>query len=147
MTLIEKLEKVETGSEKLDREIHEALGWRHIPSSKLGLKRCKERWERDGETSWFAPRYTTSIDDALTAFPEDWGWWYNLNQPGWDGGFLVNEARATIHNKFSSGGNYETGFAATMPLAICIASLKAIAHDERLKVNYEARKDENSSSI
>ena len=124
-TLIEKMEDANEGSEELDREIHEALGWEYVPPSKLGLKRYKERWVKDDVMSLLVPRYTTSVDDALTTFLEDWGWMYTLAQPGYVGGAHTAKARADIHHKISSGGNYETGLASTMPLAICAASLKA----------------------
>lgn len=123
--LIKKLEETKEGSEELDREIHEALGWESIPPYKLGIRRFKERWTRDEKTIMFVPKYTTSIDEALTTFPEGWGWMYTLAQPGRRDGILLAEARAEIHHTFSSGGTYVQGLAATMPLAICGASLKA----------------------
>lgn len=124
-TLIEKLESAKEGSEELDREINEVLGWKHLPPYKLGLRRFKERWIKGIETSWFVPRYTTSVDEALTTFPEDGRWMYTLSHPGRVPGGCIAKACADIHWIRPPGGNCETGLAETMPLAICVASLKA----------------------
>lgn len=107
-SLIEKLEKAEEGSEDLDREINEALGWKHLPPYKLGLRRFKERWIKGIETSWFVPRYTTSVDEALTLFYKEGDFHIELilaRSEGW---------RVTL-------GNDEAG-AKTLALVICALS-------------------------
>lgn len=70
--------------------------------------------------------FSESIDAALTLVPEDWSSGY-LSWPGYDNGVLQNNARAEIHHIFSSGGGpREIAFASTLPLALCLAALRAM---------------------
>lgn len=87
----------------------------------------KPGWWCDGnDKSHLAPEFTASIDAAMTLVPEDWGGHGILSWPGYDNGKLTNKARADLHHCLSSGGGpKEIAFAATLPLAICIAALRA----------------------
>ena len=106
--LIKKLEETEEGSEELDREIHEALGWECIPPYKLGIRRFKARWIKDDETSWFVPRYTTSVDDALTLFYREGDFHIEFNLTRSEGWHVIL-------------GNDEA-WAKTLALVICVLS-------------------------
>ncbi len=81
-------------------------------------------------TDNWPPRYTESIDAAMTSIPPDWHMG-RLFWPGYDEGYLINKVRFDLHHMFSSGGGPMVNcFAATIPLAICISSLLAKEHDE-----------------
>lgn len=125
-TLIEKLESAKEGSEELDREINEVLGWKHLPPYKLGLRRFKERWIKGIETSWFVPRYTTSVDEAMALVPKkstlDLGqsfcgeWWDASIYSAVDWEYYDRDRRLL--------GDTASGMDSAA-MAICIASLKA----------------------
>ena len=126
MTLIEKLEKATGPSQELDAEIAIAVGVAP-PSGEGGWWRCKKpnwQWKHAAHEPttppWEPARYTSSIDAALTLVPEGLdeemkrarhrkGWRVNLWEPSRVG---------------------QSADAQTLPLALCIAALKARAYTE-----------------
>lgn len=130
--LIAKLEAAEKGSRELDAEIavaifDEAVAKDDLIYAKLPHPRYDDcapgtfwRHSRSGASLHTAPRYTTSLDAALTLVPE--GWWADVFTP-----IGVNPAQG---NLWTGEPPYyqdqETeGFAPTPVLALCIAALKA----------------------
>jgi hypothetical protein len=108
LSLISRLEAAKEGSRELDQEIW----FNHV-------------WEGQGDER-DVPAYTSSVDAALSLVPEGWSF-YRLDQysngpdPIWGWG-----AQLRCH------ANPEVGLAigetrASMPLALCIASLRARA--------------------
>jgi hypothetical protein len=113
MELIERLEKATEGSRELDAEIGRALGFNveYFPvHEKWWMNReiSSERGEH-GEL----PRYTTSLDHAMSLVPE--GMWWKFSSR--------TKVAHIGHNK--NGTATDTAKAATAPLALCIAALKA----------------------
>jgi hypothetical protein len=122
--LISALESATEGSRELDDQINEALG-------------------NDYETH--CPRYTTSIDAALTLVPEGWGgevFWHDgasarnayvdlrLPNPRWDEPDCPPEEYCTyaaLVDSYESGEDDPHPLPQGRPLAlaICIASMKA----------------------
>lgn len=97
--LIQKLEAATEGSKRLDYEI-----WRNTGGAELS------DWE---DRIW--PAYTTSLDAALSLVPEGLSWFAEMNN---------GNAHAGAHwPKCDPASQF--GHAATAPLALCIAALKA----------------------
>lgn len=83
---------------------------------------------RGFSTSFGLLHFTSSIDSALTLVPEGWTQG-RLAWPGYDHGILKGTARAEIHHEMSSGGGPKRiAFGASLPIALCIAALKARSH-------------------
>ena len=68
------------------------------------------------------PRYTASIDVALTLVPEGWSW--ALDRVGNECAAVVDPTAVYISDHLSGPG---ASFATTPALALCIAALKARA--------------------
>jgi len=130
--LITKLEQATGPSRELDAEIGIAIGvWR-----RRDLGGGCYLWEENGvNTGNKPPYYTSSIDAALTLVPKGWQWQVSNRAKA------PHKSRAYINNgkpiNASLGGltrNHEyIGFeetAATSPIAICIACLKAMEGKE-----------------
>lgn len=115
--LIERLEKA-TGP---DREIDLAIYRAEFPHPAVGLpKRNQDEYDRAR-----GPRYTSSIDAALTLVPEGCKWEassYPKNGAAWVGPFKAPVQQFTV--------------AATPAIALCIAALKA-----RLFIPNESKAD------
>lgn len=115
--LIEKLEAATEGSRELDADIAQHVDWPRI----RGAKRLPDRPDSSGyfeisADTWQAvPRYTTSLDAALTLVPEGWGCDLGI----WPSG---NGARLTPGVNIFHAIYRE---AQTPALALCIAALKA----------------------
>lgn len=123
--LIANLEAAAEGSRELDQQIAEATGWvvRYYGDIDQFLA-TKIRANGEGFTHEL-PRYTASIDAALTLVPEGWRWQagrYSIDadhcrcelaEIGQVGGFGMG-----IKVRVQAAGK-------TVPLAICIAALKA----------------------
>lgn len=122
--LIERLEAATEGSRELDCEVACALGWKF---ERRG-NRKKRWWYEPGldeaesldsshrhNSAWPNMRWTTSIDAALTLVPEGLLW------------IIFGNHGDGIVEMFPSGSrnDYEKTLASTVPLAICIAALKA----------------------
>lgn len=67
------------------------------------------------------PRYTGSIDAALTLLPEEWSKWWNLGRG------VVSVFGAVIRRYEGQAYTELFGNAATAPAAMCIAALRARA--------------------
>ena len=125
MTIIAKLEAATDGSRELDAAIAESIGW------------TRDQRDINGNWRWLAPKgpytqllpkWTTSIDAALTLVPEDWAGQGSIHWPGYDAGRLINRAFVRLHHYLSSGGGPRVdGYGATPALALCITALKARA--------------------
>jgi len=115
-TLITQLENLKGPSREVDAEIAKAMGWKSFT------------WEFAGRCglTWYAPlnsvgrpqppNYTGSIDAALTLVPE--GCEIELTN-------MYGVARAAVGLNYKDGpfyGDCETG---GLPIALCIAALKA----------------------
>lgn len=119
MDLIQRLQEAAEGSRELDLEIGEAVAVvRFNPAT------GRYRTDRLNKETLVhnAPRYTTSIDAALTLVPEHFRWSVNARQNAVDrvDGYLA-------HVWFGTTPSYESTetWAATPALALCIAALKA----------------------
>jgi hypothetical protein len=113
------IERAEGPSRELDAEILASLGTHVL-----------EKRERDKKKWWYKvggrqyerirpgiPRYTSSIDAALTLVPEGWHWMAATAE----GDFI----RGTASVRDRDGGPSFTSAAATPALAICAAALRA----------------------
>jgi len=116
MKLLERLQDAKKGNRDLDRLVLGAIGYIHIPAVKLGLKVYSEKWEKDGAYLNHVPSYTTSIDEALKTIPEE----YTEEMS-----FSRDETGAEADIWRATTPTWCGGFAETIPLAICIAGLKA----------------------
>ena len=116
--LIERLEGADHGSRALDCDVARALGER-VFWPRLGVPLLHDSGDP-------VPAYTTSLDAALSLVPEGWYGrvWFSALPPH----IAHNNNRASIwspdpeqeHAFFGPSGN-----AATAPLALTIAALKA----------------------
>jgi hypothetical protein len=172
--LIEELEKAQEGSRQLDDAIAAAIGsvtipWRVLsgiddgrtvrgssPSELLEIARSPLNICASDR---YLPRFTTSVDDALTLVPEGWSsveirrepWWLNPTSDGrpnpnkfpcdaaihkdghehipikyvcrGESGLYIDETTRALWGAF--------GGAWTLPLALCIAALRARQAMER----------------
>jgi hypothetical protein len=107
--IIAKLEAATEGSERLDLDIARALGFR-IAASTGGPHIMHKN---DNVASWDLPRYTRSLDAALKIAPE--GWTVQMHSMNVEGA-MVHEAAVDYRGWHS---------AQSLPLAVCIAALKA----------------------
>lgn len=121
-SLIARLEDAEVGSRELDAEIAAALdGW-----SGFGLRTSQiEGRPRGSDRFSTPPHYTTSLDAALALVERV--------LPGWWPGFQKNRGSlerkrwaAWLDGPHHSGVDAIEVSAATAPLALCIALLKAL---------------------
>jgi hypothetical protein len=118
--LIERLEKATGPDRELDGAIALSLGW----TFQKMKGDSKPYYRKPGETTYYmrseVPAYTASIDAALTLVPE--GWAYQLT--------LLFEPRVHGNQQaivWPPDKASPVSGAPTMPLAICIAALKARA--------------------
>ncbi len=131
--LAERVEAATGADRELDALIYaEQLGggeWRdnvlHVPSMKLRIGSIDPGERSRNFTCWFeqTPRYTASLDAAMTLVPE--------------GALDHAEIYAPDHQtlgwtfRLMANANFQrpaaTGFAATLPLALVAAALRAIA--------------------
>jgi hypothetical protein len=125
-SLIERLEKATDPDREIDRDIWFA----QVPA----LRDCWPYWTAEQQQD-MCPRYTKSIEAALTLAPED-------------GGRIVSNSGRVVEMRmdstpgrrhFASLNHDHVGFSrATLAIAICIAALKAkeddlMDHDELVK--------------
>jgi hypothetical protein len=108
--LIDKLKAARAPSRELDREIL------RIVSGKDGTREIETaypfRW-----SCWFAPRYTASVDAALSLCEPRISWkiWSTM-----EGAYA-----ADAFLKLKDMSERPTGLGQTAPIALCIAALKA----------------------
>jgi hypothetical protein len=108
--LIEELEDAMEGSRKLDRTIYWSLDF-----------------PRTGDMEKVIPHYTTSLDDALTLVPKEWGWAAAELEKGVPSAVTTNMEPQIKPGTLESNPD-KIDFranAATPALALCIATLKA----------------------
>ncbi len=114
-----------------DREIDVEIEARKI-DAKTGLADCSfptvEKWVAAAlQYGWNVPRYTASLDAAMTLVPEGWtvanlsqsdtkGWWAELRQ-----GLLSSYDKVVFGKQLNN---------ATPALALCAASLRALAEGQ-----------------
>ncbi len=119
--LIAELEAATEGSRELDVAIRTiALGFRATNQDKLNPEQIRSHHRH------FAAHYTTLLEAALSLAPEGWGWLVR----GGDGECFANLTRGSIpimsHGIQINRAYQDTPtYAATVPLALCIAALKA----------------------
>ncbi len=117
--LIKSLEQAEQGSEALDKSIARHLGFR-IAATTGGPHIMRQN---DDVASWDLPRYSRSLDAAVTLIPKGWRWEaadYGGNQDGpraalWHG----------IPAEHIDDVQHHGAFGETPALALCIAALRA----------------------
>lgn len=116
--LIAKLEEAEEGSRELDAEIFRLMGL-----TDLQERHCENWCRMDGRTdltrdryiqAW-APPYTTSLDAALTLVREDCDWVINSR----------GRYACVWESKESGGEGHWESRGKPLPVALCIAALKA----------------------
>jgi hypothetical protein len=114
--LIAKLEAAPKGAGKLDVEIDLAVN----PNMKQPAERMDPTLFVGNRFGYehSPPRYTTSLDAALTLVPNR----CDVGNIGWD-----PSGNACSLQEFSNGHVHSVavGYAVTLPLAVCIAALKA----------------------
>ena len=134
-SLIAELERAKEGSRELDLKVHKAVGlcdptaryistieglqwFEHHPEVPGGADECIEEP---------LPYYTISLDDALTLVPEGFAIEDFMIWPGHPASLTIlgthKDGDKYWHN--SSDGRWK-GEAATPPLAVSIAALKAL---------------------
>ena len=136
--LIERLEAAEGGSRALDAEIALAIGapqeyFRRFDKDALGQPwagwddvegpECYDDaiWGGGGH-GWTAPHYSSSIDDARALIPEGW-WIESLSEDVAVSRESLTRLGASV--KLEQYEHSAQGQAATIPLAIVIAAVKA----------------------
>ena len=112
--LIERLEKATGPDRELDEDIAHAVGVRSV------MQWDHEACGGDGSFEHMFPRYTYSIDAALTLVPEGWEWRI-------DGGYLPDRHYACVMNMgLVSEPQFTVDKTPSTPaIALCIAALKA----------------------
>lgn len=116
--LIARIESADGPSRELDAEIARSIGWGCVVRDPEAQNKyvCWRKKYRSGE--WIMlPRYTSSIDAALTLVPE--GWHMSVNATV---GALL-QGSAAVRDR--DGGPSFTSAAATPALALAAAALKA----------------------
>lgn len=131
-SLVKKLEQATEGSRELDALIYVGMipghHWKH-GGNLAATARQMQGYD-------FIPRYTTSLDAAVTLIPKGWR---VLNLSEWDAEVLrlrgpwmcqlrKREHRINIFEGFDAGA--ESRHAMTPALALCIASLRALQSGE-----------------
>lgn len=117
-SLIERLQAASGGVRSLDGDIHCAVhGWEKRWNEMLNANQYwrEEKWIGLGSI----PKYTASIDVAMTLLEPDWFFHVSRFSPECDG-----RGRAHVYPNRNVGDDYEAE-AATPALAICIAALLA----------------------
>lgn len=128
LDLIERLEKAESGSRLLDAAIFKGLGG-PLPSEFMGVG-VDLKWQDDGsalfpigemQVRYNPPAYTTSLDAIVALIGEKLpGWTWQFQSPGW--------AELDVSTFV---GRQVSAQAATVPLAACIALLRALQTQEQ----------------
>jgi hypothetical protein len=130
--LIKRLEAATEGSRELDKAILLATGWR-IDKEAFGIAAASEIWIAPNGDDYDAvvdpfhrfPRPTSSLDSALTLVPEGMCWEISL----FPRSETENGPIAFVAKPLDMFTTWTDG--ATPALALCIASLRARAHQER----------------
>lgn len=124
MTMQELIERLETGVDReLDWEIHRAAGGLSDQLLAIMESNVEHRKESGVENCYFdSPKYTASVDAALTLFPPNY--YYLLgagitrpDEPMFGAVIYADADGDTILGQGESNSS--------LPIAICIASLRA----------------------
>lgn len=125
--LIERLEKAGGPSRELDAQIAYAV---QLDRSDVHNREFVTVFERHGPEemgrvadTWNIPKYTASIDAALTLVPE--GWSKTIDEYADGRGVARCWGKAAPGEPFGRGPDTHHVEACTAPLALCIAALKA----------------------
>ncbi len=126
-SLLSRLEEATCGSDQLDREIAEVLGWtrRAATHEECGyylewVSPTGEGWGLTASACCPLGRLTQSIDSALTLVPEGW----YVDRLGVD--MLNPQVWSCVLGSESTGVEIGRGHMTLRPaLALCIASLRA----------------------
>lgn len=123
--IIALLEKADGPDRAIDADIAKAIGWTHQKMK----GDAKHYWRKPGETKYFMrvdagpPKYTHSIDDAVSLVPPGVFWVASFgkvrnNEPL--GGCQIYQGGdiSDVGDPISEGEGH------SVPIAICIASLK-----------------------
>jgi len=132
LALADEIERAAEGSRELDILIGDAVDLR-VDECDLSFRQSFEicgmeqmlRMAESHQNIWreALPRYTTSLDAALSLVPEGWHWCACSDErPGF----------ANVHQLVSGVGPANSAEAASPALALCAASLRAI-HQGRSK--------------
>lgn len=116
--LIARIESADGPSRELDAEIARSIGWGCVVRDPEAQNKyvCWRKHYRSGE--WIMlPRYTSSIDDALTLVPD--GHYMHVYTPYGE----VSQGYAVVSDR--DDGPLFTSIAATPALALAAAALKA----------------------
>jgi hypothetical protein len=130
--IIERLEKATGPDQDLDEDIFD-MAW--PVKSRNGLT-WRERGQQMLTSDAITPRYTASIDAAMTLKPNGLGIY--LRHSLRDGERLTAEVHLTrivsqvlgVNASYSGEHDFAEGHAPTIPLALCIAALKAREQSE-----------------
>lgn len=130
MTLIERLEALSGPDREVDVEIALAVEWSH-PAQGCTLAKlatvmpvaeiAHEAREHSNSILSQLPRYSASIDAAMTLVPEGWGRMFNQSENGLHCNVCLARSYPTNAVVYSE--------AATPAIALCIASLRARSAD------------------
>jgi len=128
IALAEECERAEGPSRELDRKIFEAATGLSASYQALGFSGKSVTRHMD------TPRYSASIDAALTLVPADLWWLQNLIERR-SSIIFAGETHAPLGGfncalQHVDGGRLTSGFAKTPALALCAAALKARARAE-----------------
>lgn len=125
--LIAALEKATEGDTFLDADIHEAAGRGYVIENTSGEAWfVKDKPSAVRQTQYEVPRYTTSLDAALSLVPKDprGGWFWRVGYGSQCGGWAhLNR----VHPDHCEQKDEASAEGATPTLALCIAALKASA--------------------
>jgi hypothetical protein len=122
LALAERCEQAAGPDRVLDAEITKSF----IPRDATHIARSRYGWSfiisgSGQEFEWLENQpYTDSLDTAITLVPE--GWRYDLTN-----GDLVSEEKPAARLTPDFAGPCFNGYARTVPLALCVAALRARA--------------------
>lgn len=122
--LIERLERAEAPSRELDAEIAALV---HVDADGLDFEAFPEPsgkvtiyFPSKVKQAYAAPRYTASMDAALTLVPVGWEWSLYSAQSG----FRPQAQLETEAMRHREGFEPVSAFGATPAIALCIAALR-----------------------
>ena len=126
LALAERCEQAAGPDRRLDQDITKLL----VPNNARHIYRSRRGWsffvsDSGKGIEWLENQpYTASLDAAVTLVPE--GWRYDLTN-----GDLVSKEKPAARLTPDFAGPCFDGYARTVPLALCIAALRAraAAHD------------------
>ncbi len=126
--IVPLLEAATGPAAELDLEIGYHFGWSSTADGHIYIPRTdvRRQWWRkpDGQSRYGLPRWTESVDDALTLIPAPYGYGFGYLSETTSPLYEVIIFRDTISgNKLDQIGSAE--HARSLALAICLAALRA----------------------